>query len=156
MPQSDPQLTVYYAARAAEYERIYDKPERQDDLQRLRALIPAYFAGRSVLEIACGTGYWTQFIAPPASSVTALDINEETLAIAREKPLSPDRVCFETADVHALHPRYQGYGGAFAGFWWCCWITAMSKAAARRLRTPTPKATPINSVRWPTVLSMSC
>ena len=118
MPQSDPQLTVYSAARAAEYERIYDKPERQDDLQRLRALIPAYFAGRSVLEIACGTGYWTQFIAPLASSVTALDINEETLAIAREKPLSPDRVCFETADVHALHPRYQGYGGAFAGFWW--------------------------------------
>ena len=118
MPQSDRQLTVYYAARAAECERIYDKPERQDDLQRLRALIPAYFAGRSVLEIACGTGYWTQFIAPLASSVTALDINPETLAIARENPLPSDRVRFETADVHTLYPCYQGYGGAFAGFWW--------------------------------------
>lgn len=118
MTQSDPQLTAYYAARAAEYERIYDKPERQPDLSRLRNRIPAYFSGRHVLEIACGTGYWTQFIAPPASGVTALDINDETLALARAKPLPPHRVRFEVEDVHALYPRYQGYGGAFAGFWW--------------------------------------
>jgi demethylmenaquinone methyltransferase/2-methoxy-6-polyprenyl-1,4-benzoquinol methylase len=118
MPPSDPQLSAYYAARAAEYERIYDKPERQADLQRLRTLVRACFAGRNVLEIACGTGYWTQFIAPAADSVTALDINPETLAIAREKPLLHDRVRFETADVHALYPRYHGYSGAFAGFWW--------------------------------------
>jgi demethylmenaquinone methyltransferase/2-methoxy-6-polyprenyl-1,4-benzoquinol methylase len=118
MPHADPQLAEYYAARAAEYERIYDKPERQAELQRLRALIPAYFAGRLVLEIACGTGYWTQYIAPAALGVTALDINPETLAIARTKPLPPDRVRFETADVHALYPRHRGYSGAFAGFWW--------------------------------------
>ncbi len=118
MPPSDARLTAYYAARAAEYERIYHKPERQRDLQRLRALIPSYFAGRAVLEIACGTGYWTQFIAPVASRVTALDINEETLAIARAKALPPQRVQFEVADVHALYPRYQGFSGAFAGFWW--------------------------------------
>lgn len=118
MTQSDPQLAAYYAARAAEYERIYDKPERQVDLQRLRALIPAFFAGRNVLEIACGTGYWTQCIAPQASAITALDINEETLAIARAKPLPPGRVRFELADAYALYPRYRDYDGAFAGFWW--------------------------------------
>jgi SAM-dependent methyltransferase len=117
-PASDPQLAVYYAARAAEYERIYHKPERQADLQRLRALIPAYFAGRKVLELACGTGYWTQFIAPVAASVTALDINHETLVVARTKPLPAGRVQFELADVHALYPGFQGYSGAFAGFWW--------------------------------------
>lgn len=118
MPPSDPQLATYYAARAAEYERIYHKPERQADLQRLRKLIPAYFAECNVLEIACGTGYWTQFIATAASSITALDINPQTLAIARDKPLSSQRVHFEVADVHALYPQYQGYSGAFAGFWW--------------------------------------
>jgi ubiquinone/menaquinone biosynthesis C-methylase UbiE len=116
--QGNAQLTAYYAARAAEYELIYDKPERQADLQRLRVFIPEHFTGRTVLEIACGTGYWTQFIAPAASRVTALDINDETLAIAREKPLPPHRVRFETADVHALFPHYQDYTGAFAGFWW--------------------------------------
>ena len=118
MPPSDSQLATYYAARAAEYERIYHKPERQADLQRLRKLIPAYFAECNVLEIACGTGYWTQFIATAASSITALDINPQTLAIARDKPLPPQRVRFEVADVHALYPQYQSYSGAFAGFWW--------------------------------------
>lgn len=118
MTQGDPQLAAYYAARAAEYERIYDKPERQADLQRLREWIPALLAARNVLEIACGTGYWTQCIAPQAGTITALDINEATLAIARAKPLPPGRVRFEVADAHALYPRYQGYSGVFAGFWW--------------------------------------
>src|SRR5207302_8191007 len=77
--QPDEQLPGYYAARAAEYERIYEKPERQRDLARLRELIPAYFAGRDVLDVACGTGYWTQWIAPGARRVTAIDINVETL-----------------------------------------------------------------------------
>ncbi len=72
MLQPDRELCGYYAARAAEYERIYDKSERQADLARLRHLIPSYFVGRSVLEIACGTGYWTQFIAPAARKVTAI------------------------------------------------------------------------------------
>lgn len=111
-------LAGYYAARAQEYERIYDKPERQADLARLKRLIPACFAGRDVLEIACGTGYWTQFIAPAARKVTATDINPETLAIARTKDFPADRVSLEIADAHRLYDRYSGYTGAFAGFWW--------------------------------------
>src|SRR6476661_3063365 len=115
---TDHELSAYYAARAGEYERIYDKAERQRDLARLRAMIPAYFVDRTVLEIACGTGYWTQFIAPAARRVTALDINDETLAIARSKPLPANRVAFEIANVEELAPRYKGYNAAFAGFWW--------------------------------------
>ena len=49
-------LLGYYAARAAEYEKVYDKPERRDDLERLHEIVPAYFDGRRVLEVACGTG----------------------------------------------------------------------------------------------------
>ena len=112
------ELAGYYAARAQEYERIYDKPERQADLTRLKRLIPAYFAGRDVLEIACGTGYWTQFIAPAARKVTGTDINPETLAIARTKDFPAGRVSLEVADAHRLFDRYSGYTGAFAGFWW--------------------------------------
>src|SRR3954463_16491214 len=102
MNDSDNELSAYYAARAGEYERIYDKAERQADLARLRDLIPRYFADRNVIEIACGTGYWTQFIAPLARSVTAIDVNAETLAIARLKSFPPGRVSFEVADVHNL------------------------------------------------------
>jgi demethylmenaquinone methyltransferase/2-methoxy-6-polyprenyl-1,4-benzoquinol methylase len=118
MQDTNRQLSAYYAARAGEYERVYDKPERQADLARLRNLIPGYFVERSVLEIACGTGYWTQFIAPVARSVTAIDINPETLAIARSKALPENRVNFEVGDVQCLSPRYEAFAGAFAGFWW--------------------------------------
>src|SRR5687767_8959260 len=63
------QLATYYAKRASEYERIYDKPERQADLRALEARIRKMVAGRKVLELACGTGYWTDLIAPEAAQV---------------------------------------------------------------------------------------
>ena len=118
MGSTDTALTAYYAARAREYERIYDKPERQADLARLRELIPGYFGGRAVLEIACGTGYWTQRIAAVARRVTAVDINAETLEIARSKELGGALVEFMVADVHDLPAGCTGFTGAFAGFWW--------------------------------------
>lgn len=118
MTQTDAKLSHYYAARAREYEQIYDKPERQADLTRLKALIPEYLRDANVLEIACGTGYWTPFIAEAARTVMAIDINPETLQIARSKPLPHDKVTFEIADVNDLAPQYRNFSGAFAGFWW--------------------------------------
>ena len=43
-------LLGYYARRAAEYERIYARPERQADLSRLRRRLGELLAGRDVLE----------------------------------------------------------------------------------------------------------
>ena len=74
-----PTMERYYSRRAAEYERIYEKPERQAELEWLRNRIPEVFAGREVLEVACGTGYWTQYIARAARKVSACDINEAVL-----------------------------------------------------------------------------
>ncbi len=54
------EMTDYYAKRASEYERIYQKPERQEDLRQLQATVAGSFVGLDLLEIACGTGYWTQ------------------------------------------------------------------------------------------------
>jgi ubiquinone/menaquinone biosynthesis C-methylase UbiE len=111
-------LQAYYARRAAEYEAIYAKPERQADLARIRADVAETFRGRTVIEIACGTGYWTPHIARHAARVDAFDINEETLAIARTKPVDPARVRFAIADAYALPVSGPRYDAAFAGFWW--------------------------------------
>lgn len=111
-------LQAYYAKRAAEYERIYSKPERQADLGRLRARIAALYAGRTVLEIACGTGYWTEVIAPNARSITALDYAEETLAIARSKKYPAGRVEFAQGDAYALPDFGRRHDALFAGHWW--------------------------------------
>ena len=87
-------LAEYYAKRANEYERVYAKPERQRDLAALKERVRRMLAGRRVLELACGTGYWTEVFAPVAKEVTALDVNEEVLAIARAKSYPPGRVEF--------------------------------------------------------------
>src|SRR5688572_22928654 len=95
-------LEAYYARRAAEYEKIFAKPERQADLARLRTDLPALFEGERVLEIACGTGYWTPLIAARAESVLAIDYAEETLAIAKGKKYVRPNVRFEQGDAYAL------------------------------------------------------
>lgn len=111
-------MVGYYAARAGEYERIYQKPERQSELQTLRGLITTHFTGRHVFEVACGTGYWTEIIARSSASIFATDINEEVLAIARSKPIDLARVTFQKADAYALPNLSQKFDGGFSGFWW--------------------------------------
>ena len=111
-------LAVYYARRAPEYERVYDKPERQSDLAALKARLRSMFRGRRVLELACGTGYWTEVIAPDAAGVTALDINEEVLAIARAKAYPPGRVEFVRGDCYTPPGFGRRHDALFAGFWW--------------------------------------
>jgi len=106
----------YYADRASEYDRVYAKPERQADLRLIERWLPEVFRGRSVLEIACGTGYWTQFIAPVADGVVAIDSAAETIEIARKR-MSPEKVEFVIGDAYALPDLGRTFSAGFAGFW---------------------------------------
>ncbi len=112
-------MAAYYVQRAAYYERVYFKPERQTDLRALETALPPMFAGRHVLEIACGTGWWTPHGARDAARWLATDLNPETMAVARTKAL-PASVRFATADAYALDaPEVAGpFTAAFAGCWW--------------------------------------
>ncbi len=116
--RADDNLRDYYARRAHEYERIYDKPERQVDLTSLRESIPSLLAGRDVLEIACGTGFWTQFVATRAASVLATDVNEEVLALARRKSYPRDNVAFELLDIYSEGDLPRRFDAGLAAFWW--------------------------------------
>lgn len=111
-------LQSYYAQRASSYERVYHKAERQAELRALEAWLPGVFAGHHVLEVACGTGWWTPHGARDAASWLATDLNPETLAIARTKAL-PACVRLAEHDAWGLHTLgAQRFDGAFAGFWW--------------------------------------
>lgn len=110
-------MQAYYAARASSYDDIYARPERQADLAILHQRVRALFAGQRVLEIACGTGYWSADIAATAEQLLATDINPEVIALARARNLPADKVSFEIADAMALAPGAACNAG-FAGFWW--------------------------------------
>ena len=79
----------YYQARAPEFESVYEKPERQADLAKLRSWLEKETRGATVLEIACGTGYWTGVAAAVARAITATDFNAGPLEIARSRALGP-------------------------------------------------------------------
>lgn len=112
-------LSAYYAARASEYERVYAKPERQADLAQLRNVVAEYFAGCRVLEVACGTGYWTSYLASSARTVNATDIGDEVLEVARSKPWPTDgSVEFIRANAFDLSTLPHDFDAAFVGFWW--------------------------------------
>jgi len=111
-------MRAYYAQRAQIYERVYHKPERQADLRAMEAWLAAPFAGRRVLEVACGTGWWTPHGARHAAGWLATDVNPETMAVAQSKPMPPN-VRFATVDAYTFAQiEGQRFDGAFAGFWW--------------------------------------
>ena len=111
-------LAEYYQQRAAEYDEVYAKPERQDDLAELKRLLPQLVAGRNVLEIAAGTGYWSQVIAPAAASVTATDLNPETLEVAASRDYGGAAPRLQTADAYRLDTVPGEFSLVFCGFWW--------------------------------------
>jgi 2-polyprenyl-3-methyl-5-hydroxy-6-metoxy-1,4-benzoquinol methylase len=117
-PEHDVGLVDYYRRRAGEYEAIYARPERQADLARLKKTVADALAASQVLEIACGTGYWTQVIAATAKRVLASDVAEEPMRIARAKSYPQNNVTFSTQDAYALGEDLGRFDAAFAGFWW--------------------------------------
>jgi ubiquinone/menaquinone biosynthesis C-methylase UbiE len=110
-------LLNYYGRRAGEYEAIYAKPERQVDLASLKCMLQSELAGHRILELACGTGYWTAAIAETAEFVLATDQNEAVLELAREKRLPPAKVTFLRADAYMLDGLPKNLTAIFAGFW---------------------------------------
>jgi ubiquinone/menaquinone biosynthesis C-methylase UbiE len=111
-------LAEYYQQRAAEYDEVYRKPERQDDLAALRRLLPPLVAGHRVLEIAAGTGYWTQVLSAAAVSITATDLNAETLQVAAGRDYGGAAVSLQIADAYALQSVPGDFDLVFCGFWW--------------------------------------
>ena len=109
-------LVAYYAARAKEYEKIYDKPERQGEIGDLTTLFQNIFPDKNVLELACGTGYWTERIAKVAASIHATDINESVIEVARSKAYEKVNVTFNVADIFTYKsPEVESL---FGGFIW--------------------------------------
>lgn len=112
-------MSKYYAQRAATYESIYQKPERQTDLLEIQQRLNNVLDGQNVLEVACGTGYWTERFASVAKSVMATDINQSMLDVAVAKQYPAQCVQFGVADIFALPVSTVGqYSACFAGFFW--------------------------------------
>jgi demethylmenaquinone methyltransferase/2-methoxy-6-polyprenyl-1,4-benzoquinol methylase len=109
-------LKRYYKDRAPMYDCVYTYPERQEDLRFLEDYIPSRFTGLDILEVAAGTGYWTQFLSCTARSILATDTASEALQQIYQRPLQCP-VQLELVDAYALDRLPSTFDGAFAGLW---------------------------------------
>jgi SAM-dependent methyltransferase len=110
-------LGKYYSLRANEYEQIYFRPEpaRQEEISEISELLQDVVRDRSVLEVACGTGYWTAIAAQTATKILATDISEEMLKVARGKKLS--RAEFRICDAYFLDSIEETFEAGLSNFW---------------------------------------
>jgi len=109
-------MVDYYEARASQLEAVYDRPERQADLLVLRHWLAREAQGLTLLEVACGSGYWTRVAASTAKAILAIDCNPSPLALASSKNLGP-HVTFARADAFALPTVASQFDGGMAHFW---------------------------------------
>lgn len=119
-PPSSPSTTrmeQYYRERAPEYDLLYRTAEWQEELGRLQNWVARRTAGRRVLEVAAGTGFWTAAAARRAKAIVATDYNPEPLAIAAKRRLGA-HVIWLTADAYALPTFDCAFDVGMAHLWW--------------------------------------
>jgi ubiquinone/menaquinone biosynthesis C-methylase UbiE len=112
-------LIDYYNRRSDEYERIYhrDDPVRRAELEEITRRMQQVLRGHRVLEVACGTGFWTYRVSSVVEHITALDAASEMLAIAHSKPEKQDRITWIQGDAFRLHEIEGRFTGGLSNFW---------------------------------------
>lgn len=107
-------MTAYYRKRAPVYERVYAYPERQADLCKLEKIVLDRFAGRRVIEVGAGTGYWTRRIAHTANFILATDLAPEPLALI-DTESGDANIQTDIQDAFDLSPGDESFDAGFAG-----------------------------------------
>lgn len=116
----------YYRARATEYDQWWLREGRYDrgsadnqawfdDCRAAAAALEQFRPGGSILEIACGTGIWSEKLLPFASQLTLVDGSQEMLGLAAHRLRSP-RVRYIHANVFDWSPP-EKFDTVFFSFW---------------------------------------
>ncbi|MCL4257566.1 MAG: class I SAM-dependent methyltransferase [Anaerolineales bacterium] len=115
---------AYYNARAQEYDESVQQtgrytgpgiPEVDTEWQYLARRLHALPPVEHTLELACGTGLWTQELLDVSERITAVDGAPEMLAANQAKLNSP-RVTYQQADLFVWQPQ-DTYDQVFFAFW---------------------------------------
>jgi ubiquinone/menaquinone biosynthesis C-methylase UbiE len=118
---------VYYRRRAPEYDEWWRRVGRYDqgeDEQRrweeevgvLERELAEFHPGGDVLELAGGTGWWTERLARTAATLTVLDGSPETLEINRRRVGDRAGLTYLVADLFSWEPTTR-FDAVFFSFW---------------------------------------
>ena len=118
---ADNPVADFYTAIADHYDaQFHDESDedRQDDLDDVAEQVAELMRGHTVLELGCGTGYFTDVIAETATSVLATDISEAMLDVARGHGEGLENVQYRVVDALNLPADLGKFTAVFAGFLW--------------------------------------
>ena len=140
-------MVDYYRARANEYDEWFYRRGRYDrgpesnarwfaEADEVFAALDALGIAGDVLELAAGTGIWTERFVPTASSITVVDASPEMMAINRARVAS-ERISYVQADLFTWQPTR-----TYDAVCFCFWIShvpterldAFLKTVAKALR----------------------
>jgi len=109
-------INEYYNKSSKEYEQIYhrDDPVMQSELAKIKNLLRNSFRNKSVLEIACGTGYWTEAVAQTAKNITAVDYSVEMIQLAKAKEI---KATYIIDDAYSLKNVSDKFNAGLANYW---------------------------------------
>jgi demethylmenaquinone methyltransferase/2-methoxy-6-polyprenyl-1,4-benzoquinol methylase len=120
------EMMAYYRARADEYDEWFYRRGRYDrgaesnarwfvEVDHVFLAFDELAIGGDVLELAPGTGIWTERILRTAASVTAVDASPEMVAINQAR-VHDERVTYVLADLFTWRPD-RIYDAVCFGFW---------------------------------------
>lgn len=111
----------YYSLQAQHYHRNYygNSSQARDVLRYEIDILQNTFRNLDVLEIACGTGFWTEYVAETAESVYATDINSSMIDVARHRLSHIRNISFDVSDASSVSRKPHRYNGAFSVLFWC-------------------------------------
>lgn len=120
------QQVEYYRARASEYDEWWFRKGRYDrgpelnaqwfsDIEELDAALRDFAPRGKVLELAGGTGIWTEKLCGYADELTVVDASSEMLAL-NEKRIGPGRARYVQANLFDWVPPAQ-FDVVFFSFW---------------------------------------
>jgi 2-polyprenyl-3-methyl-5-hydroxy-6-metoxy-1,4-benzoquinol methylase len=117
---------AYYRARSAEYDEWFYRKGRFNhgeeenriwftEAEQVREALHRIPPQKHILELAPGTGIWTQELIQLGEKITALDASPEMIAINKAKVHS-DKVTYLQTDLFKWQAEQQ-YDMIFFGFW---------------------------------------
>jgi len=120
------QQIAYYKARASEYDEWFLRQGRYDrgpelnlqwfqEVEQVRQAVDQFRPAGRILELACGTGLWTQQLLGHARQITAVDAVPEVLKLNQQR-LQSSKVEYVQADIFTWQSKAL-FDVVFFSFW---------------------------------------
>jgi len=116
----------YYKDRANEYDEWFLRQGRYDrgpdfkkqwfqEVSEVKQALHSVKPNGSVLELACGTGLWTEYLLPFAKQLTAVDTSQEMIDL-NNKRLTPAKIKYHLANIFDWKSE-EAFDFIFFSFW---------------------------------------